>query len=91
MAGNVMYTRIVHTHDVEENWDRASTFVHRLGELICYDPDATHTYPRFKIGDGVHTINELLFTVDSSIMNYFSESNGIIYLDGGNIRSYGKI
>ena len=88
MSENVMYTRIVHTHDVEKNWEQASLFIPRLGELICYDPDANYLYPRFKIGDGVHTINELPFTVDSSIENYFSESNGIIYLDGGNIRSY---
>lgn len=88
MAENVMHTRIVHTHDVEENWNRASTFIPRAGEIICYDPDARHTSPRVKIGDGIHTVCELPFFVDTSIMDYFSESNGIIYLDGGNVRSY---
>ena len=91
MAENVMHTRIVHTHDVEQNWEKASTFIPRLGELICYDPDTKHTSSRFKVGDGIHSIGELPFAVEVSIEDYFSESDGVIYLDGGNIRTYEKI
>lgn len=91
MAENVMHTRIVHTHDMEQNWERASTFVPRKGEMICYDPDEKHSYSRFKVGDGIHTINDLPFTVEASIGGYFLETNGIVYLDGGNICTYGKL
>lgn len=46
-------TRIQHKHDVAANWDNAVNFIPLAGELIIYDPDESHTYPRFKVGDGV--------------------------------------
>lgn len=88
MADKIMHTRIIHTHDIEKNWEATSNFIPRAGELICYDPDTEHDSARVKIGDGVQSINELPFFVDSSITCYFSESDGIVYLDGGNITSY---
>lgn len=83
-----LYARIVNTHDVESNWDKAVSFIPRSGEIIVYDPDTTNTTSRIKIGDGIHAISELPFLVEASITDYFAESNGIIYLNGGNIRSY---
>lgn len=53
--------RIVHKHDVEANWQRATGFTPKKGELIIYDIDATHSYVRIKIGDGTTNVNELSF------------------------------
>lgn len=62
MAEKNIKTRIIHKHDTEENWNKAINFIPRQGEIIVYDVDATHTYERFKIGDGVTNVNSLPFT-----------------------------
>ena len=54
-------TRIQNKHDVAENWQSAVNFVPLAGEIIVYEPDATHNVPRVKIGDGVKTVNQLDF------------------------------
>ena len=36
--------------------EKATNFIPRQGEIIVYDVDATHTYERFKIGDGVTNV-----------------------------------
>ena len=62
MSEQRLKSRIVHKHDVESNWIKATGFTPLLGELIIYDPDTTHSYSRFKIGDGVSNVNDLPFT-----------------------------
>ena len=65
-------TRVVLKHDTEANWNKATNFIPKKGEVIIYDPDGTHTYSRQKVGDGIKNINELPFlgatvgTADSS-------------------------
>lgn len=67
-----LFTRIMHKHDIEANWLKATDFVPMQGELIIYDDyylddngnkitvaDAV----RFKIGDGITPVNELPFNV----------------------------
>jgi hypothetical protein len=54
-------SRIVHKHDIEENWLKAVNFIPKQGEIIVYDIDDTYTYSRFKIGDGKTNINDLPF------------------------------
>lgn len=72
MAEKIMKTRVVQKHDTEENWNKATNFIPKKGEVIIYDPDGTHTYSRQKVGDGTKNINELPFlgatveTADSS-------------------------
>ena len=61
MANKNLDTRIINKHDTEENWSKAS-FIPRKGEFIIYDPDATHTRSRIKVGDGVRTLSELPFS-----------------------------
>lgn len=84
-------TRIVHKHDLESNWLKATNFIPLKGELIIYDtevdkdgnilqaaystinPDGTEvlpngrqapiTYERQKIGDGIHTVSDLPFSL----------------------------
>ena len=65
-------TRVVLKHDTEANWNKATNFIPKKGEVIIYDPDGTHTYSRQKVGDGIKNINTLPFlgatvgTTDSS-------------------------
>lgn len=55
-------TRVVLKHDTEANWNKATTFIPKKGEVIIYDPDNTHTYSRQKIGDGEKTVVSLPFS-----------------------------
>ena len=74
MAEKIMKTRIIHKHDTEENWNKATNFIPKQGEIIVYDVDATHVYERFKIGDGVTNVNSLPFTIMESIKTTSSGS-----------------
>ena len=53
--------RIINKHDTEANWVNKTDFIPKQGELIIYDVDSAHTYQRFKIGDGITTVNNLPF------------------------------
>ena len=72
MAEKTLKTRVVLKHDTEANWNKATNFIPKKGEVIIYDPDGTHTYSRQKVGDGIKNINALPFlgvtvgTADSS-------------------------
>lgn len=54
-------SRIIHKHDIETNWNKATTFIPKQGEVIVYDIDDLHDYERIKIGDGVTAVTELPF------------------------------
>ena len=72
MAEKTIKSRIVHKHDSETNWSRATNFVPKQGELIIYDTDTNHSYVRVKIGDGTTNVSLLPFLdidVDSTILN----------------------
>ena len=34
--------RIIHKHDTEENWNLATNFIPKQGEIIVYDKDSTY-------------------------------------------------
>ena len=61
MAEKNIKTRIIHKHDTETNWNKATTFIPKAAELIIYDPDTTHLYPRAKVGDGKTVVSNLPF------------------------------
>lgn len=61
MAQREIRTRVINKHDTAANWNNASSFIPKKGELIIYDTDSTHTYERFKIGDGETNVVELPF------------------------------
>ena len=61
MSEKIINTRVVNKHDIEANWKKATTFIPKQGELIVYDIDNTHSYERFKIGDGKTLVNNLPF------------------------------
>ena len=88
MDNKTLFARVVNIHDVEANWNQATTFVPRAGELVVYDVDSTHVYPRFKIGDGATSVVDLPFTIDATISDFFGGASGTIYLNGGNVKDY---
>lgn len=57
--------RIIHKHDIAENWEKATGFIPMQGEIIVYDIDANYNYERIKIGDGATNVNELPFINDA--------------------------
>lgn len=60
MANKNLDTRIINKHDTEENWSKAN-FIPKQGELIIYDKDDNYDIERFKIGDGITSVNNLPF------------------------------
>ena len=65
MADNKeFFSRIVHKHDTEANWNNTTNFIPLQGEIIIYDIDANHDYNRVKIGDGTTNVINLPFIVD---------------------------
>ena len=69
-----MNTRIQHKHDIEANWNKALNFIPKIGEIIVYDIDENYNYSRFKIGDGIRTINDLEFLLDTQYILHNSNT-----------------
>ena len=65
--------RIINKHDIEANWALAENFKPLAGEVIVYDVDSNHAYPRFKVGDGEKFVNALPFSTDV-LTNYVTET-----------------
>ena len=61
MAEKKLLGRIVHKHDVQSNWEKATAFIPMKGEIIVYDIDDNYSYERFKIGDGKTLVSSLPF------------------------------
>lgn len=64
MATKTYEGRILHKHDTEVNWNKATNFVPLASELIIYDEDEDHEYPRVKVGDGETNVKGLPFICD---------------------------
>lgn len=56
--------RVIFKHDIEKNWNSATNFIPKKGELILYDPDTTYDYTRIKIGNGTTKVSALPFLFD---------------------------
>lgn len=67
MAEKNLKVRIQHKHDTEERWLATTDFIPKQGEIIVYDIDETHSYARFKIGDGLTEIKQLPFSTDTTL------------------------
>lgn len=65
MAEKNIKSRIVHKHDVELNWNKATNFIPKQGELIVYDKDSNYDYERVKIGDGATNVINLPFVIST--------------------------
>lgn len=66
-------SRLIHKHDTQENWEKATTFIPKQGELVVYDVDANYNYERFKIGDGETLVNSLPFVNEYITNNEIDE------------------
>ena len=75
MAKNQINTRVQLKHDTEANWNTAGEagFVPLVGEVIIYDPDALHDYPRIKIGNGSTKVHLLPF-IDKALWDQIAAS-----------------
>ena len=88
MADRILSARTIQIHDTEANWLKAVSFVPRLGEIVVYDIDVNHSTERFKIGDGTTLVNDLPFTIDKSIKDFFNSEDEVFCIDGGRISDY---
>lgn len=61
MATKNIKSRIVHKHDSDANFQKATGFTPLLAELVIYDADENNELPRIKIGDGESNVNDLKF------------------------------
>lgn len=73
MAEKTISTRIIHKHDTEANWSKATNFTPKQGEIIIYDIDSTYNYERFKIGDGETLVTSLPFA-DGALKDFISST-----------------
>ena len=80
MADKVLNSRIIHKHDTEVNWLKATNFIPKQGELIVYDIDDSHDYERFKIGDGVTNVAILPFVYEPVTIQDLEEIFGTLVL-----------
>ena len=65
MAEKTIKGRLVQKHDVEANWQLATNFIPKQGEIIVYDKDSNYSYERVKIGDGTTLVSALPFVTDA--------------------------
>ena len=65
MAEKTLNTRIQMKTDTEANWNKATNFIPKNGEIIIYATDTTHSYQRVKVGDGKTLVNNLPFINDA--------------------------
>lgn len=69
--------RLILKHDIESNWNRAVTFIPKQGEIVIYDIDDTHSYERFKIGDGTTLVGQLPFYLENEVTDILDKINQI--------------
>ena len=84
MAKNQINTRVQLKHDTEANWNTAGVagFIPLVGEVIIYDPDSLHDYPRIKIGNGSTKVHLLPF-IDKALWDQIATMNSITAVDDG--------
>ena len=85
MANKIFNTRVQQKHDVEANWLKAINFIPMLGEIIIYDADDTHQYPRMKIGDGETVVSSLPFVVEPITNEQINDICGTIIYEASEV------
>jgi hypothetical protein len=83
-----MKARISQLHMTEAEWLKHSTLIPEPGEFIVYDPDSKHPHARIKVGDGIRTLRELDFFIDSAVDSILSQIRFEDCIDGGRITEY---
>ena len=77
-------TRIKNKHDTEAHWNSATNFIPLDGEIIVYDVDSSHPYPRYKVGDGNTVVTNLPFSTDV-LDDYLKQVEPSAYQRLGNV------
>lgn len=90
MAEKTLKTRIINKHGTEADWDKATNFIPKQGELIVYDIDSTHTQERIKIGDGKTVAKNLSFTVPTDYIVSGSQTTTSSADGGSNVFTFTK-
>ena len=83
-----MKARISQLHKTEVEWQKHLQWIPEPGELVVYDPDGIYDYARIKVGDGVHTLQELDFFINSAITDILKQVRFEDTVDGGRITEY---
>ena len=96
MTEKTLNARIVHKHDIEANWIKATGLIPMPGEIIIYDRDdnitdeslkGAYSYERIKVGDGVQNVNDLPFVDDAVRGRLIEQINNstkdVVTVDGG--------
>ena len=52
--------------DSKENWEKAKNYIPDKFTIIVYSAD-DNTPPQIKIGDGIHTVNDLSFLTSKEV------------------------
>ncbi len=87
MSEKRINSRVILKHATEEDWGKSS-LIPLVGEVIIYDADPTHSYLRYKRGDGVTVAKNLPFEPyihldgqipDGAVMIYNSAMNRVEY------------
>lgn len=81
-----MKARISQLHKTEAEWLVWPRWIPEPGELVVYDPDDKHPYARIKVGDGIRTLHELDFFIDSAIAEVLKQISFEDAIDGGRIK-----
>ena len=90
MAEKTLNTRIINKHGTEADWDKATNFIPKKGELIVYDVDNNHTQERIKVGDGSTVAKNLPFTVPTNYIVSGSQTTTSSADGGSNVFTFTK-
>ena len=87
-----MNARISQLHKTESEWTSTAHkgFMPKAGELVIYDPDASHPYARLKVGDGKTLLKNLAFVVDAAAVDAIRTHRFDEFVDGGRITDWVK-
>lgn len=90
---NTIKSRVLLKTDITANWEKATNFIPKVGEVCIYSDrfqldDGTYV-PGIKVGDGTSYISELEFMGDEYITN--EEINALLDFNGSDEPSGGTI
>jgi hypothetical protein len=86
----MMKARVSHLHKQETEWRKLDSWVPEAGELVVYDPDINYSYSRLKVGDGVRSLKELDFLIDSSALTLLKQRRYFEIIDAGRVTDFKK-
>lgn len=70
MTEKMLSARLQQKTDTSENWEKATTFVPKKGEMIIYSD-----LKQFKVGDGVTLLSALDFFTQEQFKNFVAGNN----------------